>query len=125
MNFLRAEIPTAHSSKLVCAIRQANFLYLRYGPGLSFAVKGCWPQMILPFLILRCTPTIRELIEATPLSLSSRSATSLSVLAPAQRAGAQRLCAVAHTDELRRSSECLLWGGVERKWRRGGSNRPP
>src|ERR1700692_156327 len=30
--FLRAEIPTAHASKLVCAIRQANFLYLRYRP---------------------------------------------------------------------------------------------
>jgi len=32
---------------------------------------------------------------ATPLSLSSRSATGLSVLAPAPRAGAQRLCALA------------------------------
>jgi hypothetical protein len=41
--------------------------------------------MILLFLIMRCTPTIRELIEATPLSLSSPSATSLSALAPAQR----------------------------------------
>ena len=60
-----------------------------------FAVKGCWPQMILLFLIMRCTPTIRELIEATPLSLSSPSATSLSALAPAQRAGAQRLRALA------------------------------
>ena len=27
--------------------------------------------MILLFLIMRCTPTIRELIEATPLSLAS------------------------------------------------------
>jgi hypothetical protein len=43
--------------------------------------------MILLFLIMRCTPTIRELIEATLLSLSSQSATSLSALAPAQRAG--------------------------------------
>ena len=60
-----------------------------------FAVKGCWPQMILLFLIMRCTPTIRELIEATPLSLSSPSATGLSALAPAQRAGAQRLRALA------------------------------
>ena len=59
-----------------------------------FAVKGCWPHMILLFLIMRCTPTIRELIEATPLSLSSPSATSLSALAPAQRAGAQRLRAM-------------------------------
>jgi len=61
-----------------------------------FVVKGGWPQMILLFLIMRCTPTIRELIEATPLSPSSPSATSLSALAPAQRAGAQRLCAMAH-----------------------------
>jgi hypothetical protein len=52
-----------------------------------FVVKGGWPQMILLFLIMRCTPTIRELIEATPLSPSSPSATSLSALAPAQRAG--------------------------------------
>ena len=37
-----------------------------------------------------------ELIVATPLSLSSPSATGLSALAPAQRAGAQRLRAVAH-----------------------------
>jgi hypothetical protein len=43
--------------------------------------------MILLFFIMRCTPTIRELIVATPLSLSSPSATGLSALAPAQRAG--------------------------------------
>src|SRR5260370_41031361 len=59
-----------------------------------FVVKGGWPQMILLFLIMRCTPTIRELIEATPLSPSSPSATRLAVLAPAQRAGAQRLCSL-------------------------------
>ena len=44
--------------------------------------------MILLFLIMRCTPTIRELIEATPLSLFSPSATSLSALAP--RSGLER-----------------------------------
>ena len=49
--------------------------------------------MMLLFLIMRCMPT-RELIEATPLPLSSQPATSLSALAPAQRAGAQRLCAL-------------------------------
>ena len=43
--------------------------------------------MILLFLIMRYTPTICELIVATPLSLSSPSATGLSGLAPAQRAG--------------------------------------
>ncbi len=47
--------------------------------------------MILLFLIVRRMPTIRELIVATPLSLSSPSATGLSAHAPAQRAGAQRL----------------------------------
>ena len=47
-----------------------------------FVVKGGWPQMILLFLIMRCTPTIRELIEAT------QSATSLSALAP--RSGLER-----------------------------------
>ena len=41
--------------------------------------------MILLFLIVRRTPTIRELIVATPLSLSSPSATGLSAHAPAQR----------------------------------------
>ena len=55
----------------------------------------CWPQIILLFLIMRRTPTIRELIVATPLALSSQPATGLSALAPAQRAGAQRLCALA------------------------------
>jgi len=41
--------------------------------------------MILLFLIVRRTPTIRELIVATPLSLSSPSVTGLSAHAPAQR----------------------------------------
>jgi hypothetical protein len=58
--------------------------------------------MILLFFIMRCTPTIRELIVATPLSLSSPSATGLSALAPAQRAGAQRLCALAQVRSLDR-----------------------
>jgi hypothetical protein len=48
-------------------------------------VRGCWPQMILLFSIMRCTPTIRELIVPTPLSLFSQLATGLSALAPAQR----------------------------------------
>ena len=50
-----------------------------------FAVRGRWRQMILLFLIVRRTPTIRELIVATPLSLSSPSVTGLSAHAPAQR----------------------------------------
>jgi hypothetical protein len=48
-------------------------------------VRGCWRQMILLFLIVSRTPTIRELIVATPLSLSSPSTTGLSAHAPAQR----------------------------------------
>jgi hypothetical protein len=54
--------------------------------------------MILLFLIVRRTPTIRELIVATPLSLSSPSATGLSAHAPAQRAVAQRLRALTVAD---------------------------
>ena len=79
-----------------------------------FVVKGGWPQMILLFLIMRCTPTIRELIEATPLSPSSPSATSLSALAPAQRAGAQRLCALARLRHADCIEQCPL-SGVTRK----------
>ena len=41
--------------------------------------------MILLFLIVRRMPTISELIVATPLSLSSPSATGLSAHSPAQR----------------------------------------
>ena len=36
--------------------------------------------MVLLFWIMRCTPTIRELIVATPLQLSSRLTTGLSAL---------------------------------------------
>ena len=43
---------------------------------------------------------------ATPLSLSSQPATGLSALAPAQRAGAQRLRAVALCDSLRGAETC-------------------
>jgi hypothetical protein len=79
-----------------------------------FAVKGCWPQMILLFLIMGCAPTMRELIEATPLSLSSPSATGLSALAPAQRAGAQRLRALTR----------MYGPAVRCKWfRRAGGER--
>jgi hypothetical protein len=60
-----------------------------------FAGERVLAAMILLFLIMRRTPAIRELIVATPLSLSSPSATGLSAHAPAQRAGAQRLRALA------------------------------
>ena len=80
INFLRGEISTAHSSKLVCAIRQDNF------------VIALWQG--------RCD--------------SPRQGAGLSALAPAQRAGAQRLCALArlrHADCIER---CRL-SGVTRK----------
>ena len=68
-----------------------------------------WPQMmILLFLIMRCTPTIRELIEATPLLLSSPSATNLSVLAPTQWAGAKRFCALALLRHRGLADQCPL-----------------
>ena len=41
--------------------------------------------MVLLLLIVRRTPTIRELIMATPVSLSSPLASGLSAHAPAQR----------------------------------------
>ena len=44
------------------------------------------------------------------LSLSSQPATGLSALAPAQRAGAQRLCALALAGEIRCPSTCRLSG---------------
>src|SRR6267142_1327251 len=57
---------------------------------------------------MRCTPTIHDL--ATPPSLSSRPDAGLSALAPAQRAGAQRLCALAQSRRATRLDECLLLG---------------
>jgi len=110
-NFLRAEIPTAHSSKLVRAFVKP-ILSLGYRPDRYVRrVRGCWPRMLL-FLIIRCTPTIRELIVATPLSETSPSTTGLSALAPAQRAGAQRLCALAQTGGRRSGRACPLCPGI-------------
>ena len=51
------------------------------------------------------------LIMPTPLPLSSQPATGLSALAPAQRAGAQRLCAMAPSGGPDMSARCLLFGG--------------
>src|ERR1700675_642634 len=81
--------------------------------------------MILLFLIMRCTPTIRKLIEATPLSLSSPSATSLSALAPAQRAGAQRLCALARTGPVGAPNDVRCSGQTGSGWPRLRTTRLP
>src|SRR6267154_3654448 len=67
INFLRGEISTAHLSKLVCAIRQENF------------VIALWRG--------RCD--------------SPHQGAGLSALAPAQRAGAQRLCALTQQRHVR------------------------
>src|SRR5882757_3711779 len=79
-------------------------LSLRYGWGRCGSPhhQGAGPQIISMCLIMRrCTPNsalVDRVDVATPLSLSSRSVTGLSALAPARRAGAQRLCALAHHD---------------------------
>jgi hypothetical protein len=51
--------------------------------------QGHRPQAFLLFLIMRCTATIRELIEATPLSLSSLGRLPVSRLLP-PRSGLER-----------------------------------
>src|ERR1700722_19091061 len=64
-----------------------------------------------PRAIMCCTPTLRWLIVLTlppRLSLSSRPATGLSALSPAQRAGAQRLCALARNGPADPTERCLL-----------------
>jgi len=63
----------------------------------SMWLAGYWPADHLDVLdhALHANSALVDRVDfATPLSLSSRSVTSLSALAPAQRAGAQRLCAV-------------------------------
>src|SRR5436309_866345 len=64
----------------------------------SMWLAGYWPADHLDVLdhALHANSALVDRVDfATPLSLSSRSVTSLSALAPAQRAGAQRLCALA------------------------------
>jgi hypothetical protein len=63
---------------------------------------------------MRCTPNsalVDRVDFAASLSLSSRSVTGLSALAPAQRAGAQRLCALARFDRSRQRSDTSGVGG--------------
>ena len=71
---------------------------LRVGSMWLAASSGCWAADHSMCLIMRRTPNsapVDRVDFATPLSLPSRSVTGLSALAPAQRAGAQRLCALA------------------------------
>ena len=63
--------------------------------------------------VLHANGTLVDRVDlATPLSLSSQPATGLSVLAPAQRAGAQRLCALALRDILHRQMTSVATGGI-------------
>jgi hypothetical protein len=90
-------------------------LSLRYGWGRCGSPhhQGADPQIISMCLIMRCTPNsalVDRVDVATPLSLSPRSVTSLSALAAAQRAGAQRLCAVAQMRSANMRQQCRLKG---------------
>jgi hypothetical protein len=59
--------------------------------------------------VLHANSTLVDRVDlATPPSLSSRPDAGLSALAPAQRAGAQRLCALALFGRDRRAGECPL-----------------
>jgi len=65
INFLRAEIYTAHSSKLAGAFVK-TILPLRHRCGrCGSAYQGDGPQVFLLFLIMRCPPTVRLLIVLT------------------------------------------------------------
>src|SRR6267142_2967170 len=100
INLLRAEISHGTFKQTGLRYSSRQFLSLRYGWGRygSPHHQGAGRQIISMCLMMRCTPNsalVDRVDFATPLSLSSRLATGLSALAPAQRAGAQRLCAVA------------------------------
>jgi hypothetical protein len=61
-------------------------------------VIALWVGWMWLAAFMRCTPNsalVDRVDFATLLSMSSRSVTGLSALAPAQQAGAQRLCALA------------------------------
>src|SRR5258705_11488300 len=95
INFLRAEIPTAHSSNRF-ALFVKPILSLRYRPGRcgSPRERGLAADDLAVFHHALHADNTR-VDRGNPLSLSSPSATGLSALASAERAGAQRLCAMA------------------------------
>src|ERR1700755_56626 len=68
-------------------------------------------------VLLANTALVDRVDLATKLSLSSRPTTGLSALAPAQRAGAQRLCALAPFRPADRLRECLFigWTGSDQR----------
>jgi hypothetical protein len=72
--------------------------------------------------VLHANSTLVDRVDlATPLSLSSQLATGPSVLAPAQRAGAQRLCAFALMKPADERQGCRLIG-IDRKRAADGLN---
>src|SRR5215469_15053043 len=102
----------AHSSKPVNSFVKAIFVIA------SSVRPMMWPAAsgYEPRAIMCCTPTARWLIVLTlppPLLLSSQPATGPSALAPAQRAGAQRLRAMARSCGWRMSGFPLLLGGKQ------------
>src|SRR6267142_3717013 len=102
INLLRAEISHGTFKQTGLRYSSRQFLSLRYGWGRygSPHHQGAGRQIISMCLMMRCTPNsalVDRVDFATPLTLSPRSVTGLSALAPAQRAGAQRLCAMARS----------------------------
>ena len=91
--FLASRIWTAHSSKLVGAFVKAIFCH-----GVIGAADDVGDRMRIRARdrVLHADSTLVDRVDlATRLSLSSQPVTGLSALAPAQRAGAQRLRAMA------------------------------
>jgi hypothetical protein len=86
--------------------------------GLRYSVKAIlvialWVRPMWLAAFMRCTQNcalVDRVDFATLLSMSSRSVTGLSALAPAQRAGAQRLCALARVDRSLDAALCPEWG---------------
>jgi hypothetical protein len=88
---------------------QNVFLYLRYSRVDVVRRERVAAPDVLLFLIMRCTPTIRELIEATPISLSSPSLPVSRLLLP--RSGLERSDFV----HWHKASVCAVQGHV-RSW---------
>ena len=98
---MRAERYTAHSSKLAGAFVK-TILHCVTGAVVvarRIRVMVRRSSAVLDHALPANSTLVDRVDLATKLSLSSRPTTGLSALAPAQRAGAQRLCALALRDE--------------------------
>lgn len=106
---------TAHSSKLAGAFVKP-FLYLRYGPGrCGSSLKGGFASDD-PVVLDHALHADNTRVDRGNSAIAglSRPTTGLPALAPAQRAGAKRLCALALFGLHSRTQKCLLLG-EERK----------